>query len=218
MEDRKLQETVSRLILNRANFDEAEYLLLDYIKANPHDVDGWARLVILETLTPVEDYQRATEYLKTALTYHKDNQLFIVLLYFFTEWFLGGLDEELVNSALELKSTFAEEISSMLSYILAWHYKYKDMHKFESLLEESIRECKRHVTNYTDLGKHYLSKGNKEQGTALIRKGLSNVIMIYNDTNMDYDSLDIARFVNERISGIFMTEDTYRSLEKLVQM
>lgn len=217
MEDKNLQETVSRLIANRSSFDEVEQLLLDYVKVNPYDADGWARLVTLETLAPVEDYERATEYLNTALTYHKGNQLFFVLRYFLTEWFLGGLDDELVNSALEQKNTFAEGTSSMLSYILAWHYKNKDMYKFESLLEESIQECAIHVTNYTDLGKHYLSKGEIEKGTALIKEGLSNVIVIYNDTNMEYDSLDIVRFVNERITGVFMTEDTYRSLERLVQ-
>ncbi|WP_179030976.1 tetratricopeptide repeat protein [Paenibacillus kribbensis] len=216
MENKKLQETVSSLILNRGSFEEAEQLLLDYVKENPTDVDGWAKLVMLETLAPIEDYERATEYLNTAIIYHKDNQLFHVLRYYFTEWFLGGLDEELVNTAFELKSTFTGEVSSMLSYILARHFQNKDMNKFESFLKKSIQECSMHVTNYTDLGRHYLSKGDKEEGIALIREGLLNVKVIYNDTNMDFDSLDIVRFVNEMITGVFMTEDIYRSLEKLV--
>lgn len=216
MDDIKLQETISKIIVNRDSLGEAEKLLLNYLRVYPNDADGWGRLVILETLSPFDDYERATEYLNSALTYHKDNQMFLILRYFFTEWYLGGLNEELVNTVSGLKSTFTGETSSMLSYILAWHYKNKDMYKFESLLKESIKECSMHVTNYTDLGKHYLSKGDKEQGTALIREGLSNVKVIYNDSNMDYDTLDIVRFVDERITGIFMTEDTYRSLEKLV--
>jgi len=59
MEDKKLQETISKLIFKK-DFFEAERLMLDYIKVNPHDIDGWSRLVILETLFPIEDYERAT--------------------------------------------------------------------------------------------------------------------------------------------------------------
>ena len=75
--------------------------MLDYLKVNPNDADGWARLVILETLSPIEDYERATEYLNAALTYHKDNLLFFVLILFFTDWYLGGLSENLVIKAFE---------------------------------------------------------------------------------------------------------------------
>ncbi|MNC69657.1 hypothetical protein D3C75_1203760 [compost metagenome] len=51
----------------------------------------------------------------------------------------------------------------------------------------------------------------------MIRKGISNVKIIYKDSNIDFDPLDITRFVNERITGIFITEDTYQTLEKLIQ-
>ncbi|WP_134910352.1 hypothetical protein [Paenibacillus sp. IHB B 3084] len=105
----------------------------------------------------------------------------------------------------------------MLSYILAWHYKGTDICKFDSLLNESIQECPKHITNFTDLGKHYLDKGDKELGKTLIWKGVSNVKLIYKDSNIDYDPLDIVRFVNERITGVFMTENMYHSLNKLIQ-
>ncbi|MGV6934562.1 hypothetical protein ACWA2B_03430 [Paenibacillus sp. CMM36] len=217
MKDIKLQDTISKLVANRDFLEEAERLMLDYLKVHPDDVDGWARLVILETLSPIEDYERATRYLNDALSFHKDNLLFFVLILFFSEWYLGGLDEKLIGKALELKSTVNCEVSSMLSYILAWHYKSMDICKFDSFLNESIQECPKHVTNFTNLGMHYLGKGDKKLGEELIRKGLSNVELIYIDSNVDYDPLDIVRFVNERITGVFMTEDTYHSLNKLIQ-
>ncbi|MFK4305313.1 tetratricopeptide (TPR) repeat protein [Paenibacillus sp. RC254] len=217
MEDIKLQETISKLVVSRDSLEEAERLMLDYVKVNPNDVDGWARLVILETLSLIEDYERATKYLTNALAFHKDNLLFFVLMLFFSDWYLGGLDEKMIRKALELKSTVNYEVSSMLSYILAWHYKGMDICKFDSLLNESIQECPKHVTNFTDLGKHYLDKGDKELGKTLIRKGVSNVKLIYKDSNIDYDPLDIVRFVNERITGVFMTENMYHSLNKLIQ-
>ncbi|ASA23041.1 hypothetical protein [Paenibacillus donghaensis] len=217
MKDLILQATVSKLVMNRDSLEEAENLMLDYLKINPYDADGWSRLVILETMSPIEDYERATEYLNTALTYHKDNSLFFVLKLFFIDWYLGGLDEILVNKALDLKSVVNCETSSMLSYILAWHYKCKDISKFESLLNESIQECSKHVSNYSDLGKHYLSKGDKELGKKMIREGVSNVKLIYGESNIDYDPLDIVRFINERITGVFITEVMYDSLKKLIQ-
>ncbi|MFK4342212.1 MULTISPECIES: hypothetical protein [unclassified Paenibacillus] len=216
MEDKKLQETIAKIVIRRDSLEEAEKLMLDYVKVNPNDVDGWARLVILETLSPIEDYERATKYLNNALAFHKDNLLFFVLMLFFSDWYLGGLDEKLVRKALELKSTVNFEVSSMLSYILAWHYKSMDICRFDSLLNESIQECPKHVTNFTDLGKYYLGKGDKELGKMLIREGLSNVKLIYKDSNINFDPLDIVRFVNERITGVFMTEDMYHSLNKLI--
>ncbi|GAA0408775.1 hypothetical protein [Paenibacillus motobuensis] len=216
MEDKIFKETISKLIVKR-DFFEAERLMLDYIKVNPHDIDGWSRLVILETLSPIEDYERATDYLTTALTYHRDNHLFFIVRLFFIEWYLGGLNETLIKMALGLKNSMDYEMSSMLSYILAWHYKNKDIYKFESLLEQSIQEYSKHVTNYADLGKFYLNKGEKEQGTELIKKGIANIKVIYRDSNNDHDPLDIIRFINERITGVFITEGTYHSLENLIQ-
>jgi tetratricopeptide (TPR) repeat protein len=216
MEDIELQTKISKLVFNWDALEEAEKLILDYLKVNPQDIDAWSRLVILETLSPIEDYERATEYLNIALKYHKDNSIFLVLMLFFTDWYLGGLNQKLVEKVLEIKQTADCETSSILSYILAWHYKSKDICKYESLLNASIHECAKHVTNYTDLGKHYLSKGEKELGTTMIREGIANVKIIYKDSNIVFDPLDITRFVNERITGIFMTEDTYHSLEKLI--
>lgn len=215
MKDVELQQNITRLISNR-NLEEAERLLLDYLKVNSFDIDGWSRLVILETLSPIEDYERATEYLHTALEYDKDNLIFFVLILFFTEWYLGGLKYNQVEKAFEIKETADGETSSMISFILAWHLKSRDISKFKSLLIESINECPTHVINYTDLGKYYLSKGEKELGTTMIRRGIENVITLYKDSKSDYDPLDITHFVNERITGVFMTEDTYNSLKKLV--
>lgn len=216
MDDKELHNNITKLVINR-ELEEAESLLVNYLQENPYDVDGWNRLIILETLSPLEDYERATKYLQSALLYHKDNLLYFVLLFFFIDWYLGGLDEELVNKAKKIKSEANMETSSMLSYILAWHTRSKDIKKFELLLNRSIQENPNSVNCFVDLGKYYLEEGDRELGKKLIQEGLSNVKLVYNDFNTDYDPLDIVRFVNERIIGIFMTEDTYRSLYDLLQ-
>lgn len=213
----ELQTDISNLIIKQDLLEKAEEMLINYLKENPQDVDGWSRLVILETLAPLEDYERATEYLHSALRIDKDNSVFIVLLLFFTEWYLGGMDESLIKTAEKLKKTASRGISSISTYVLAWHFKSEDIRKFELLLNESIQEFPEYVTNYTDLGKHYLANGNNVLGEKMIREGLANVILIYKNSDNDYDPTDVTRFINERITGIFMTEDNYRSRKVLIQ-
>ena len=191
-------------------------MLINYLKVNSQDIDWWGRLVLLETLAPLEDYGRATEYLHSAIRYDKDNYVFTVLLLFFTEWYLGGMDESLIRSAQELKKTSSREISSIISYILAWHYKSEDTGQFDLLLNKSIKEFPGYVTNYTDLGKHYLVTGKIALGKKLIEEGLANVRLIYKESDNDYDPIDVTRFINERITGVFMTEGNFRSLKELI--
>jgi len=219
MKEKEIHKIIDKLVSNR-ELETAERLLENYLEVNPYDVDEWNRLIILETLSPLEDYGRASEYLYSALSYHKDNKLFFVLLVFFTDWYLGGLDEALVKKAMEIKNTADMETSSMLSYLLACHFRSEDINKYELLLNESIQKYPNYVYNYTDLGEFYLKMGKRELGKNLIREGLSHVKLIYkNDAINDYDDdpLDIFQFVNERITGVFMMEDTYNSLNELLQ-
>lgn len=122
-----------------------------------------------------------------------------------------------MKSAQELKRTASKEISSIASYILAWHCKSKKVDQFTILLKESIQEFPGYVMNYTDLGKHYLATGNAELGKKLIEEGLANVKLIYSNSDKNYDPTDVARFIDERITGVYMAEDNYRSLNELIQ-
>lgn len=216
MKNQKLQKTIEKLVLNQ-QLEKAESLLVHYLQENPDDLDGWDRLIVLETIPPFEDYETAAKFAKSALNYHKGNWLYFVLLLFFTDWYLGGLDEELVKKAKEVKNKSNKEISSMISYILAWHEKDEDMNRFKQLLHQAIQEYPNNVSYYADLGKQYLAEGEKELGKQLIQKALMNVQLIYyNDSDIEYDPLDIEHFVNERITGVFITEDSYNTLKDLL--
>ena len=75
-----------------------------------------------------------------------------------------------------------------------------------------------HVMNFVDLGKHYLLNGELDKGKELIQRGLANVKLIYKEDESyeDYDSLDVIRFINERITGVFTTEGRYSSMIELL--
>ncbi|ASR45359.1 hypothetical protein B4V02_00860 [Paenibacillus kribbensis] len=220
MNDLTLQGTVMQLVKspNEFTLEKAEELLLDYLKKTPEDIDAWARVVILETLTPLGDYARAVLLLELALSNHHDNPIFTILLSFFSEWFLGGMSENQLGNLLELKKKSDSSTNAIILYLLAWHYKSIDSKRFIELLNESISICNHHVKNFVDLGQHYLQQGKTKIGKQLVEQGLANVKLVYKEDEIDknYDALDVTRFINERITGIFITEGTYHSIAQLL--
>lgn len=199
--------------------ETAERLLIDYVEQNPYDIEGWNRLIMLEALAPFEDYEQAADFARAALYYHQNNLLYFILILSFTPWYQGELDDELVKQAEEVQSEADPEMASVISLLLADHYRGKDKDHYEFLLKRSIDYYPYIVRNYTDLGDYYMKYGQKELGKTLIKKGLANVKFIYIDGGEDgHDELDIIRYINEMITGVFITEYSYRDLENLVKM
>lgn len=219
MNDMELQQKITSLVDNR-KLETAERLLIDYVQQNPYDLEGWNRLIILETLAPIEDYEQAAKYARSALHFHPYNPLYFILILSFTPWFKGELDEELVEVSKAVKDEMDPEFAAIISLQLASHYERTDVNQYESLLKQSIDDNPNLVKNFSELGQYYLAYGQKELGKALIREGLSRVKLVYKDEendDEDIDWLDIERYVNEMITGIFMTESSYRELEELLQ-
>ncbi|WP_179030975.1 tetratricopeptide repeat protein [Paenibacillus kribbensis] len=214
MRDEQVLSTVLRLLEQKyVSIEQAEKILEEYLDKNPEDKDAWYRLVILETLAPLEDYERAASYLISALEVHKEDILMLILLAFFKGWYLGGMDEALVSKLHEKINSTDSNLASIICYLLAWHHKDEHIEKFVHLLESSIRFCSRYVTNYVDLGVHHLGYGRKEEGKKLLRLGLENVVKIYR-SNEEYDPIDVTRFINERITGVYMSEGNYLSIKE----
>ncbi|ANU23372.1 hypothetical protein BCM40_08295 [Planococcus donghaensis] len=217
MMDTELQKKITTLVADR-KLETAERLLIDYVEQNPYDIEGWNRLIVLETLTPFEDYEQAANFARNALQYHPTNLLYFILILSFTPWYQGELDDELVEQAEEVQHKENPEIAAIISLLLADHYQSKDKAHYEFLLKRSIQDYPYIVRNYTDLGQHYLRYGKKESGKALIKKGLANVKFVYIEGVFDnHDDLDVIRYINEMITGVFTTEYSYRDLENLLQ-
>lgn len=217
MVDEELQKQVTALVIE-GEMETAERLLLDYVEQYPYDIVGWNRLIMLEALAPFEDYEQAADFARAALYYHQNNLLYFILILSFTPWYQGELDDELVEQAEVVQSEADPEMASIISLLLADHYHSKDKVQYEFLLKRSIEYYPYIVRNYTDLGNHYMRYGQKEVGKTLIKKGLSNVKFVYIDGKEDgHDELDIIRYINEMITGVFITEYGYRDLQNLVE-
>lgn len=216
MIDEELQKQVTALVVE-GEILTAERLLINYVEQNPYDIEGWNRLIMLEALAPLEDYEKAAYFAKTALYYHQNNLLYFILILSFTPWYKEELDSELVEQAKAIQSKADSEMASIIALLLADYYESKDNTQYESLLKQSIEEYPYIVRNYTDLGQYYLGYGQKELGKALIKEGLANVKFIYMDDEEDgHDELDIIRYINEMITRVFITENSYRDLENLL--
>lgn len=216
MVDEELQKQITALVIE-GKILTAERLLIKYVEQNPYDIEGWDRLIMLEALAPLEDYEQAADFARAALYYHQNNLLYFILILSFTPWYQGELDDELVEQAKDVQSKADPEMASIISLLLADHYRGKDVAQYESYLKQSIEKYPHHRRSYTNLGQHYLADGQKELGKTLIRKGLSCVKFVYVEDEEDgHDELDIIRYINEMITGVFITEDSYRDLENLL--
>lgn len=193
--------------------------MIDYVHKNPDDLEGWNRLIILETLDPIEDYEQATEYTKEALTHHNDQPIYFVLILLFARLHRGELDHVLVEQAKGALNKADPEIASMISLLLANYYRSRDSIQYEDFLTKSIEDGPYFVGNYLELGDYYLEKGQRDLGKELIRKGLAQVQLIYKteDDDEELDWLDIDRYVNEMLTRVFIMENSYNYFEELLQ-
>ncbi|MGG4399789.1 hypothetical protein ABEW61_06655 [Paenibacillus amylolyticus] len=221
MNDLSIQNIVNGLVnqSTEESMEEAEKLILDYLNKFPQDVDAWARVVLLQTLPPFGDYQRAISLLDSAMEYNDNVSYFTILSSFFSEWFMGGMNDFQLEKLMQLKKNSSDtQTKAIILYLMAWHYESTNKNKFVTLVDESIKTCDYLVMNWVDLGNYYLQNGEMDKGKLLIQSGLANVKLIYKEDICyeDYDSLDVIRFINERITGVFMTEGRYNSIVSLI--
>lgn len=221
MNDLSIQNIVNGLVnqSTEESMEEAEKLILDYLNKFPQDVDAWARVVLLQTLPPFGDYQRAVSLLDSAMEYNDNVSYFTILSSFFSEWFMGGMNDFQLEKLMQLKKNSSDtQTKAIILYLMAWHYESTNKNKFVTLVDESIKTCDYLVMNWVDLGNYYLQNGEMDKGKLLIQSGLANVKLIYKEDICyeDYDSLDVIRFINERITGVFMTEGRYNSIVSLI--
>ncbi|WP_339844685.1 hypothetical protein MKY42_22080 [Paenibacillus sp. FSL W7-1088] len=220
MNDLSIQNIVNGLVnqSTEESMEEAEKLILDYLNKFPQDVDAWARVVLLQTLPPFGDYQRAISLLDSAMEYNDNVSYFTILSSFFSEWFMGGMNDFQLEKLMQLKKNSSDtQTKAIILYLMAWHYESTNKNMFVTLVDQSIKTCDYLVMNWLDLGSYYLQNGEMDKGKLLIQSGLANVKLIYKEDTCyeDYDSLDVIRFINERITGVFMTEGRYNSIVNL---
>ena len=192
---------------DRKNAEKLRIIFKKYLKENPYDTEIWLKFILLLYLAPLHEDLGAIKCIEKVLEYDPHNVKALLLLYYIHEH-IGTAELGLFEKVSNFK-TSDSEIQSMIEYGKSWYYQDNDNYdNYEQCLIRSIELCNKHVSNYISLGQYYLIKGKLTQGSALMKKGLSNVKNIIDD-DYKYNALDIEEFFNERFKGIHITDINY---------
>lgn len=200
-------------------YDEESPRIFEFVEkqlaqktTEPELLFSMARTIIAP---PNVDERLSIACLEKILIHDKNNVNALLLITYVYRHYLGGIDEQLLNKILSLH-TQNPESNSMLKYVASWSYD-NDPYKQEKLLKTSISEYSEHVWNYVDLARFYLNQGKNIEAKELIKKALSNVKKIYNNTEITkYDPTDIDEFLNERIKGIYLTDVNFKTITEML--
>jgi|GEM_PF-1917647 len=197
---------------------DAENALLEYLKQNPNDMEGWLLLLCIETNPPLEDPYRIIEFAQRFLENYPLNP-YALLFWSYADYYLMANDnEELYRQLYEAKSDDTE-IMSMIEVAKARYCEKRDIKKYEECLLASIYYCDYHVTNYGMLGQFYIEHNRIKEGIALIRQGFKNIKRLVTPENagIDSDPVSLQDFLNEFFTGTTIVYVEYGRLCNLIQ-
>jgi len=197
-------------------FEEAERILDELLKNDPHNTELWLRYALFELRPPISYQPKSIECLNSILTYDPCNADAILLLAYIYDYMAGGIDEELITKLSSIKTEDPEYLS-MIEYIKSRRYFGNDNAMHELHLLKSIQKFQGHVYNYRDLGWLYTKTGRQNEGKKLLHTALKNVKLVYpypSDNTFFHDYTDVHEYFNELVKGIHMTFVNYQSLEE----
>src|SRR5690242_11578567 len=130
-----------------SNFEQAQNMLMEYLKSNMQDTQAWLLLVRIECNSPFDDYDRIVHYAEHILSYDPSNAYAALFLSYAEYYMRGSLDDNL-GYKLNMAYNSDPEIKSMIELAKARHFEYRDAIKYEQALQKSIEYCSTHVKNF----------------------------------------------------------------------
>lgn len=199
------------------NLDKAQEILLNYLKNSPKDTDAWLLLLRLE-YSGNEDPEKMAKYANQILAYDPENAAALLFLSFTDYYSFGSTDNTLYSKLIKAKASDYEMLA-MLEIAKARYFKKRDIAKYEACLKQSIRYSSSQRINYCMLGELYIKqkKDYKQilEGAELIKRGLSNVKLIGDETT-PYDPTSVSDFFAEFFSGTIIGIVEYEILKKII--
>jgi hypothetical protein len=201
------------------NIENAQGILLNYLKNNPKDTDAWLLLMRLE-YSGTEDPEKMAEYANQVLIYDSENPSALLFLSF-TDYFACGSYEEALYSKLIKGKTNDPEMLAMLEVAKAYYWEKRDLNKCIAALKKSIEYSQKQRINLCMLGEIYIQQrlDHKQtlEGAELIKRGLNNVKLIA-DEETPYDPTSISDFFAEFFAGTIIGIVEYEILKKLISI
>lgn len=179
--------------------------LLNDIENDPEKI---LELAILQTLSPIGNYEVATEILKYTQDIFDDKRVSLIGFYISVIWY--GKPSVFIDKMMFFYRVSNEEYRSMVEYLLALQAYYEhDNNKMIQLLKQSITTYHGHVNNFLLLAKYV----DKRDSIYYINKARNNIISNDNKTNETTEYFtDPNNYIGEFISGCLMSKETFDSL------
>lgn len=191
--------------------ENAEKILLDYLKDNEEDTEMWYHLAILELLVPLVDYESAINYLDKVWHNTKDIK---AIIYTAVIQDIHCVISDDIFDILQNHKTNDNLISSMCFYCMGLYYKCnEDYNNAKLCFLKAVQLCSYFVHSYYNLGYLY-----KNENLALSKYyycyAVTNIIISnYGENEGENDNwLSIDDFEKETILGVYATTPKYQFL------
>jgi predicted Zn-dependent protease len=185
------------------DLEQAETILLDYLKENPTDTQAWLLLSMIEWTPPLEDFERIIQWTSNILSYDPTNA-YALLVFAEAHWFKGGINETGYVALCNAQSN-DPYVMAMIEVAKAEYIARKGGmdDEYEEILKKSIKYGPDQARNYQMLGKLYIKQGKVAKGETLIKKSLENreKATILKEQE-EYDLTSLTRFLNEFYTGL----------------
>jgi len=193
------------------HLEQAENILLEYLKDHMTDTNAWLLLTTIECNPPLYDYDRITHYAGHVLSYDPANAYALLFLAFADHYLHGAIKAETYDKLCLGKSDDPETMA-MIEVAKSRYFEYSNVKKYEEALKKSIEYSQSQQINLSKLGALYIEQGKIEEGKSLIKQAINNV----KSTNQNCDPTSMEGWYNYYYKGIEVISWTYNYLTSLL--
>lgn len=191
---------------------EVQKAFEQYLEVDPENIEIRFQYSIFLYEPPIADPYKALEYLNSILEYDPQNVFALLLMVYFNDFSLGGIEETLFQKLCSV-NTNDSNILSMVELAKAWYFQWTDINKYEQSLLKSIYHGSKNVNSYVYLAELYIKQNKISQAHELLKIAISNVSTTLTTQDCLESGLQTLNdFLNERYKGIRKTEIIYDSI------
>lgn len=194
----------AKLIANKGTVDDleqAELILLDYLKINPQDTDAWLMLIMIEWTPPLEDSDRIIQWCHNILSYDPTNARGLLVLAEAYVAFRGGINQ-VIYKQLGSAQSDNPDFMAMIEVAKAKYLTRIDETQYEKVLKRSIELGPLQARNYRMLGELYMQQGKFNEGEQFLKKAQENRVKSNSLNIYEYDVTSLIDFLNEFYTGL----------------
>lgn len=214
---KNINKIISKPCNDSTNLEDAEKLLLEYLDINSKDDECWYKLVVLQLIPPLSDFENAISILEKRWNLTKNIKAiyFIVIIQdiysFIDEKFISIINNANDNNSIDL---------SVKHYCLGLYYlSIENEIIAKKYFEKAIFENKTFVNSYIKLGNIYKNTDSflMKSYYKMALENINEIIISYDMIKIEiFDWLSIKNFEEEIIFGNLITDERFKYLKSLV--